>query len=356
MSRSRVLSIMSGDDRSAAGAAARIGLSVLTPGYRAAVVSRNRLFDAGWRSSADLGRPTISVGNLTTGGTGKTPMVIELCARLLRMGQKPAVLLRGYKGRPDAQDSRRVISDETEVYRQELGIQVPVEANPSRALSAGLVLEEKPEVTCFVLDDGFQHRQARRDLDLVLIDATNPWGYGHLLPRGLLREPKAALKRADAVIVTRADQADVEPIDAEIEALTGAPPIACATHVWTALRQDDRQCPVGDLARMRVLGVCGVGNPAAFGKTLAHHARQVAGLEVRDDHHPYDRTEIAGLLERARQLGVDAVVTTEKDFVKWRPHLSQGTAAAPVLRPVLGLAFLDGADAVDTLLARAVGI
>jgi len=384
MNRARAIDILRGEDRSLTASLLRGLTRAAEPAYRAR-------FDNGKRPAADLGLPTLSVGNLTTGGTGKTPMVIDLCQRLQAMGHQPAVLLRGYK-------TRQGVSDETEEIRASLpGVRVV--ANPSRiegarqALappSAGPASAEPgansnlPNLappTCFVLDDGFQHRQAQRNLDLVLIDATCPWGFDHLLPRGLLREPKQNLSRADAVIVTRADQAtpdQIAAIDAEIQRLTGRPPLAHTAHRWTALRHDhqkgdkyinwgadrgekgtypllprgDQTLPIDDLATRRVCAVSAIGNPAAFEETLARHCRQVLGVERRDDHHAYTAAELARLIRWAADAGADALVTTEKDYVKWRPLLEEHPLPIPVYRPALAVEYRDGEAQLDRLLRQ----
>ena len=198
-SHERFLAVIDGSEQSLAASAARSGLALLEPSYTLAIAARNTLFDKHLRRTRHLLHPVISIGNLTTGGTGKTPMVIDLARRLRALGRRPAILTRGYK-------STDGFSDEAAVMQLELGQDMPVEVNGDRAAGAAAVLARAPRTDVFLLDDGFQHRQIHRDLDIVLIDATCPFGYGHLLPRGLLREPKVNLARADAVIVTRADQ------------------------------------------------------------------------------------------------------------------------------------------------------
>ncbi|MEZ6191533.1 MAG: tetraacyldisaccharide 4'-kinase [Phycisphaerales bacterium] len=233
MNHARLYDIMSGNAPGPAAAATRLGLSALAPAYRLAVALRNKQFDAGLRKPAKLPRPVISVGNLTTGGTGKTPMVIELARRLLNQNHKPAILLRGYM-----KEGATASSDEAVELQRELGSAVPVMPNPDRTEGARQVLEKHPEVTVFILDDGFQHRQVHRDLDLVLIDATRPFGFNHLLPRGLLREPARNLRRAHAVILTRCDlitPSELAALDRQIESLTGKPPTAHAATPWSGV-------------------------------------------------------------------------------------------------------------------------
>ena len=155
-----------------------------------------------------LPHPTISVGNITTGGTGKTPVVRWLAERLQEQGRRPAVLMRGYR-------SEGGISDEQSLLQQQLP-EIPVIANPDRVRGAADATQKQNDIDTFILDDGFQHRRVHRDFDLVLIDATAPFGFGHILPRGSLREPLSGLRRANALLITRSSQVDVNRLK-EIE-------------------------------------------------------------------------------------------------------------------------------------------
>jgi len=340
MNPQRIHAVMSGRAKDPAAVALRLATRLAEPAYAFAVARRNARLDR--RDPTPLGRPTVSVGNLTTGGTGKTPVVQWVCRQLITAGRRPAVLLRGYRG-----------GDEAAEHRAALGGDAVVEPDPDRIAAAGRVLESDPTVTSFVLDDGFQHRRARRDLDLVLIDATRPFGHDHLLPRGMLREPVDALARADGVIVTRCESADdpaIEAIDQRITEATGRPPLAHTAFAWSALRDGSDERPVDDLRRMRVVGVTGIGNPEAFAAALRRHAAAVLDHVVLDDHHDYAAGEVRDVIESAARSGAEAVVITEKDHVKWRPHLDAWSPAVPVLRPVLDLRFRDGEDAARSLL------
>ncbi len=353
LDQARILRILSGQDRDLAARTLRAATNLGVPPYRAVTAARNTLFTCRLLPAHKLGRPTISVGNLTVGGTGKTPMVIELAERLQAMGHKPAVLMRGYE--PTGLESRQG-SDEAAVLRGTFGPSVPVHPDPSRIRGARAVLAEHPQISVFLLDDGFQHRKAHRDLDIVLLDASRPFGFGRLLPRGLLREPPSALRRADAVIITRADR--VEPdelagLDATVRRLTGRPPLAHCAHRWSALRQGHKTHPIQALASLKVLGTSGLGNPADFEATLRATAGGVARCLAFDDHHPYTRSEVQGIMHTAREYGAQAVVTTEKDWVKWRKFAGGVKLPLPVYRPVVQMRFLDGEAQLDKLLEEA---
>ena len=350
MNSVRLRDIMSGSERSAGAAAARAAMATLEPAYRFAVAARNGMFDLGLRRPVRLPMPVVSVGNLTTGGVGKTPMVAMLARRLVDMGRSPAVLLRGYR----AIDG---ISDEAVLLAEELGPAVPVEANPDRVAAAREVLARDSGVDVLLLDDGFQHRQVARDLDIVLVDATEPFGFGHVLPRGLLREPARAIRRADTAIVTRADQVDaeaLEDLDRTIERLGGRRPVAHAVCDWTELvDQNDQTQPPDVLAKSRVLAVAGIGNTAAFVRSVERHAGALVGELEYPDHHAYSRGDVDHVLTRARQVGAEAVLTTAKDWVKWRGIGWPAEVGLPAYRPTMRIELVDGADEVARLLEQA---
>jgi len=334
---------MAGEPACCCGAATRAALSVAMPLYAAGVAARSACFTLGLKRSYPLGRPTVSLGNLTTGGTGKTPMVVYVVQQLISAGHRPCILLRGYRG-----------GDEAEEHRQRLGNSARVEPNPDRVSAAKAALSDDPSITCFVLDDGFQHRRAQRDLDLVLIDATNPWGFGHLLPRGLMREPKTALRRADAVILTRSDQ--VEPdtlhaLDREIEQLTGHRCIAHAQHAWVGLRDSkSERHDLNTIADKTVMGVVGIGNPQGFERTLRQHAGRVVHCEAMPDHHRYTRKTLLKFNELAEAAGAQAIVTTEKDWVKWADMLAGEELAVPIFRAELAMRLSVGEQALQELI------
>lgn len=311
--------IMSGRRRGPAAAALRAALRVLEFPYRAIIALRNRLYDAGWLRQTRLEAPVISVGNITVGGTGKTPVVQWLARRLAAEGCRPAVLMRGYKRAGPAS-----LSDEQDMLAEALPGMV-VHADADRVRGGREILRRHPDVTHIILDDGFQHRRLARDFDLVLIDATCPFGYGHLLPRGLLREPPAALRRADAIVITRCDRLGTDELRAlaeRLRAINHAAPVYRCRHTAGGLRSahrsaaDEPDVPLEALKSRRYFICAGVGNPLALAQQAASLPGVCVGQWWLGDHHAYTATDLMEL--RRRAAGADAVIVTEKDWRKIR--------------------------------------
>jgi tetraacyldisaccharide 4'-kinase len=322
---------------------------VLEPVYAAAVARRNRRFDAG-RSVVRLDRPVISVGNLSVGGTGKTPMVTLLVRELLEAGRRPCIAMRGYVPRHARGPANTTKSDEAELYRRLLP-GVPIVAQPDRA--AGLqrlfATDQGREVDCVVLDDGFQHRRLARDLDIVLLDASRDPFADRLLPAGWLREPVASLARAHAVVVTHAEMATPDRVEAILRraaAITPRAVLAATRHKWTRLTITDpsggeAEHAVDWLAGRRIAAVCAIGNPDAFLAGLRAAGADVAAAMVLPDHDRYDPETVRAILHSA--AGAEAIVTTEKDWAKLGV-LDPATWPCPVARPMLDLHFDRGRD------------
>jgi tetraacyldisaccharide 4'-kinase len=301
---------------------------------------------AGWYASgrlraSALPRPSISVGNLTFGGTGKTPFVEFLARRFRFEGWRPAILSRGYGRR-----SRGVVvvgAGEGPLVSPEEGGDEPVAL--ARATSGVLVVvgERRWEAArraadlgadLFLLDDGFQHLAVKRDVNLLLLDARDPFGGGRLPPAGRLREPLAAMRRADAIVFTRVDRGAPAPdARATIARLAPDAPVFHARIRPTGLR-DDRGAPIEteSLATRRLLAVCGVANPSEFAATLAELS--VAAEERLDfrDHQRYREKQLARIRSAADRTGASLIVTTEKDAVKL-----SGRAPLPVVTVRLGV-------------------
>jgi tetraacyldisaccharide 4'-kinase len=321
------LSIITGQSRGVGAAMARTGLLALEPLYRITMFARNTLFDKKIKSIHSLGRPTISVGNLTAGGTGKTPVVQWIADQLLARGRHPAILLRGYR----AKDG---VSDEAELLKKS---GVEVEANPDRRAGAATVLARSPQTDVFLLDDGFQHRRAARDLDLVLIDATKPFGNGHVIPRGLLRESPAGLRRAGAILITRADDGDRLPaLISQLRRHAPTAPIFISRHAFAGLI--DAHDQIVDPSRVgRCLAMAGIGNPESFYQGLRQRGLQIADTWSPGDHHVYTQADAQRLRDRAM---IGTIVVTEKDWVKLRRL--KDIDDLPIARAQLKLDFADG--------------
>jgi tetraacyldisaccharide 4'-kinase len=295
----------------------RLGLWAISLPYGGIIRLRNRLYDRGWKKVERAPVPVVSVGNLTLGGTGKTPCV-EYVARCYRRQElRVAILSRGY-------GSSQGRNDEALVLEENLP-DVPHLQGADRAALAVTAVEEL-ESEVLVLDDGFQHRRLARDLDLVLIDATEPWGYGHLFPRGLLREPPKSLRRlgaAGVVILTRCDQVSEgqrQHLRQTLARIVPEVPVAESRHRPLELvNARQATAPLEILGQRPLAAFCGIGNPEAFRRTLTDLGAAVAALRTFPDHHAYTRTDVEDLRTWARQQATDCVVvTTQKDLVKLR--------------------------------------
>jgi tetraacyldisaccharide 4'-kinase len=338
----RALRILSGEDRRATAIALRAGLSIVEPLYASVTVARNALYDRKILKSHRLPRPTVSVGNITTGGTGKTPVVRWLAENLSSQGLRPAVLMRGYRARATGG-----VGDEQRMLADYLAGRASVIANPDRVEGADAAMNESPQPDVFVLDDGFQHRRVHRDLDLVLGDATNPFGYGHVLPRGLMREPRRGLRRAGAFLVTRSnvvEAAHLAPIEAELRRWNVEAPIFRSEHAHTGLKPADAtaeeapEFPMEDLRMRRFFVFAGIANPAGLARLLEPYRGSLAGARWFPDHHAYTSEEVLEMSRAAGDAGADVMITTEKDWVKLN-NLAGVSEGLPILRLELRLAF-----------------
>jgi tetraacyldisaccharide 4'-kinase len=282
--------------------------------YGLAVRLRNRAYACGCRSVHRAAVPVVSVGNLTAGGTGKTPCVEYVAGFYRRRERRVAVLSRGYGGAGGR-------NDEALVLEENLPDVPHLQGRDRVALARAAVEELESEV--LVLDDGFQHRRLARDLDLVLIDATEPWGYGYLLPRGLLREPRSSLRRAGLVVLTRCDQAGpgrVEALKRDVRRYAPSAPVVETRHGPVELVNSGRAvAPLDGLRGRAVAAFCGIGNPEAFRHTLADLGADVRTFRAYPDHYPYGRADVDSLRDWLRDLpGNGVAVTTQKDLVKLR--------------------------------------
>ena len=285
---------------------------------------------------------TICIGNLTVGGTGKTPAAIYVAKMLASLRRRPAILMRGYKaqGGDEAEEVKAALRE----------FSIPVILGGDRFQSALAAAQQGCDVA--LLDDGFQHWRLARDLDIVLIDATDPFGGNALLPHGSLREPLSGLQRAGAIIVTRADnlsESERTELKRTVEQFSTAP-LMFSRHnpvnVRALTAKSDGAWTLERLKNLRVLAACGIGNPGAFQKTLAANGADVADAIAFGDHHDYTARDLVQLMDRARAANAAAICVTEKDAVKIEK------LAQPDGVPILALRVELNVDAPEVLQAR----
>lgn len=287
--------------------------------------------------SRALPYPVISVGNLTLGGTGKTPAVMAIAQEAIKRGYKPCVLTRGYKGRlkgpcfvtPDMDPSDA--GDEPLLISRKLNIPVVKGADRYQAgmfAVENLTQEEAGAGLIFILDDGYQHWGLKRDIDVLLVKSNNPFDNAKLLPKGNLREPVREIRRADAIVVTGARGIDAVPWEIKKETARYNPeaPVFLSEHKPASLisaqasqsNEPGRAISVDDLSGRPVYGFCALGDPDSFRDTLKSLRADLRGFRAFRDHHRYRPRELRRLSREARRLGCDWIITTEKDIMKIR--------------------------------------
>ncbi len=312
MNASNFYDLCSGRKRGIGPSLARFGLRLAETPYALAMRVRNWRFDNRPKLSVEVSRPVISVGNLTLGGTGKTPVVKWLARKLRAEELRVAILSRGYGAEASG------VNDEA--LELELALpDVPHLQDRERVAIANIAIDEL-DMQVLLLDDGFQHRRLRRDFDLVLLDATEPFGFQHVFPRSALREPLSGLRRANAVCLTRSDAIP----STRREAIRSVVERHAPQALWCEARHAPQQlvnstgetAELSQLAGRKVLACCGIGNPAAFQASLVSAGAEVVGCCEFPDHHNYHRDDVERIASTAKSTGADWIVTTCKDLVK----------------------------------------
>lgn len=341
--------MVSGRRRGVAAALVRAGLAAASVPYGWAVRTRNRRYDRGAAENFRSPVPVVSVGNLTVGGTGKTPMVEWIVRHMCERELRVVILSRGYRAAEGA------TNDEARELAWALP-DVPHLQNPNRAASAVAAVRDLG-AQALVLDDGFQHRRLARDLDVVLLDASEPFGFDRLLPRGTLREPVEGLRRAGVVALSRADMLDAAAREAiRRRAMELAPHAAWCEVVHRPvglIGVGGAREPLDALTAKRVAAFCGIGNPAGFRHTLEALGCRVAAWREFPDHHAYTPSDVESLAAWSRDARAELVLCTRKDLVKLEvDRLGDATLRAVAVE----LKFLRGEDAMnaalDPLVAR----
>lgn len=345
--------------------------------YGGIVRLRNTLYDAGVVETKRLPCPVVSVGNLTVGGTGKTPMVMMLADLLKNKGYRPAVLSRGYGGKKSGtidvvSDGERLLLGPEEAGDEPFLIaastrQIPVLTGADR-FSTGQYAIDRLAADVLLLDDAFQHRRLYRNLNILLLDAARPFGNGSILPRGPLREPQSALKRADVIVLTRADNKSSSSLELDLEKNFPGIPVFKAAHRPKEIiplsslhahlsfprtrepREEGISIDLGFLKGKRVFAFAGIAKPESFRNIIESLGGEVAAFRAFPDHHRYRAADMEDILRASRDRGAEIVLTTEKDGIKL-PGLKESLPNLYMLRIEMDILF-DREKMEDLILAR----
>ena len=306
----------------------RLLLGAASQIYSIVIRLRNFLYFKGWLKIRRVNATVISVGNITVGGTGKTPLVIWLCnqvtknSKLKTQNYGCAILTRGYRATQNSKLKTQNYSDEPAILSEHCP-QAKVIVNPDRVAGAVEAVSQFGSKV-LIADDGFQHRRLARDLDIVTIDASRPFGYGRMLPAGLLREPVTELKRADAVVITRCEQADeveLNRLEEKLRVFNPALIIARSVHTPVCMKsQSGEEISIEKLKGKKIFAFCGIGNPDAFFTTLKALGAELVGSKIYNDHYHYTNKDMDDIYEQACGATAcpkaDWILTTEKDRTK----------------------------------------
>jgi len=313
--------LISGQSSGFSASSLRFLLTIAAIGYSLAVRLRNFLYSKGMLKVHHVDAAVICVGNITVGGTGKTPLVVWLSnsitqnLKLKTQDCKCAILTRGYKARAqenkDFEDEVAILADNCRNAK--------VIVNPDRVAGAAEAIDNYA-AKVLIMDDGFQHRRLARDLDIVTIDATQPLGYGELLPAGLLREPVSSLKRAGAVVITRCDQvteAQLSELEKKLRAINPDMIIAKSIHAPAYVKSGyNKEIGIEWLKGKKVFAFCGIGNPDAFFNTIKDIGAKLIDSKAYNDHYHYTDASLKEISGQAEESGADLILTTQKDWTK----------------------------------------
>lgn len=319
--------IVSGDRKGLGPMLIRMALGLVSRFYSFGVGLRNMLYDIGLLPSKTVDCPVVSIGNITSGGTGKTPCAIYVVGKLRELGFKPAIVTRGYghsdgvaaPGNVHGADSGA--SDEVMLMARALP-ETPIVVDKDRVRGARAAIE-RHDADIIVLDDGFQHRRLKRDIDIVLVDALNPFGYDAILPRGLLREDPANLKRASLIVLSHTDQVgyiEITGIKSRMKSILGGVNPVLSIHQPISLEgvSTSDSFDLEMVNGQKALAYCALGNPESFRETLERLNALVLSFRPYPDHHRFTKEDIDKVQSAAERLHCTFIVVTEKDAVKLR--------------------------------------
>jgi len=324
--------------------------------YGTAITIRNILYNTSILKIHSVDTPVISVGNISVGGTGKTPLVEFIADKLLKEGHKPAVISRGYKRKGKGiitvfDGSRFLVSpslagDEPYLIAKTLS-EIPVVVGSNR-YDAALYTQNLFNPDVIILDDAFQHRRLNRNINIVIIDSSNPWGNRSLLPGGPLREPLSSLKRADVVVLSRVNESgNTDIIFNKIRPYYSAPVVLSGyvPESWVGLNNNIKD--IGTLKGKSVIAFTATGNPDSFRRTLKNTSVNIADFIHFKDHHWFTQKDINRITDKAKAVNAEALVTTEKDMVRL---YDTGKTDLPVYSLRIRVDILQGINYFNTIL------
>ncbi|MBN2181349.1 MAG: tetraacyldisaccharide 4'-kinase [Sedimentisphaerales bacterium] len=347
--------LVSGSKKGAFAAMLRFCLAAAAQLYAVTIRIRNLLYDKHIFKIHHHEAVVISIGNITLGGTGKTPLVAWLCNFLHHKNLNCVILTRGYKTRIKKNVSKYNITDTATDEPAILAENCPnakVIINPDRIAGAAEAIE-KFAAEILIMDDGFQHRRLARGLDIVTIDATRPFGYEKIFPAGLLREPLSSLKRAHAVVITRCDQvseSDLNTIKTKLHAIN--PDIVIAKSIHSAAyakTSENKNIPIQNLKAQKIFAFCGIGNPDAFFKTINALGAELTGSKTFNDHYSYSESDLADIYQQARFAKAGIILTTQKDWTKIR-YLDLDKKNVQLAYLAIEIKFLEAEDRLRCLI------
>lgn len=347
--------LISGQTQGQAAQILRACLAVAAAVYAVIIRLRNFLYSKRRLKIHRVDVPVFSIGNITVGGTGKTPLVIWLYNELIQNSkfkiQTCTILTRGYKSIRNLKLKIQNYNDEPAILARSCP-QAKVIVNPNRVEAAAKAIETfGAEV--LIMDDGFQHRRLGRDVDIVTIDATEPFGFERVLPAGLLREPLTSVKRAGAVVITRSDQVSEEKlagIEERLRSINEAMIIARSIHAPVCAKTiGNKETGLEQLRDKEIFAFCGIGNPDAFLNTIEALDVELVGSKIYNDHHHYTDNDVTDIYNQAAVLEADLILTTQKDWTK-TALLAPSKQDLPLAYLAIELRFTAGADRLKQLI------
>ncbi len=318
------LSVINGQRKGALSSSLKSAFFLISLLYKSSLSARLFCYNAGFIKKTKLPAPVICVGNITMGGSGKTPLVQYIAGHLKSRGKKAAILSRGYGAKKpgfNAGESKNSEKDNDEslMLKENLS-DTPNILNSDRVIGGKIAINEH-KAECLIMDDGFQHMRLERTLDIVVINSLNPFGYGYVAPRGFLREPLNNLQRAGAFVIAHCnlcDESRLRTIRERLARLNGTAPIFETEHALVKLEDisNSAALPMDWLQNKKVYAFCAIGEPESFGLGLKGLKADLLELETFVDHHFFSRDELLAVIKKAKELGADAIIATQKDKVK----------------------------------------